>query len=88
MQGIQKFAEFTKGKNDKSVPQTTILEDGYRLGSWVSTVRLKKKKGSLSRNPLYSDFYEKLLNQYGFEWDGGRKNKWSYINQSSQGSNQ
>ena len=79
MQGIAKFAEFTKDKSDKSVPQSTILEDGYRLGSWVSTVRLKKKKGSLSRNPLYSDFYEKLLNQYGFEWDGGRKNKWSYI---------
>ena len=80
MEGIQRFIDFTADKKDKSVPQSTILEDGYRLGNWVSSVRLKKKKGDLSTNRLYSVFYERLLNQYGFEWDGGRKNRWSYVN--------
>ena len=80
MEGVKRFIDFTANKNDKSVPQSTILEDGYRLGNWVSTVRLKKKKGALSTNQLYSEFYEVLLNQYGFEWDGGRKNRWSYVN--------
>ena len=83
MEGIKRFIDFTASKKDKSVPQSTILEDGYRLGSWVSTVRLKKKKGDLSTNRLYSVFYERLLNQYGFEWDGGRKNRWSYVDRES-----
>jgi superfamily II DNA or RNA helicase len=84
MEGIKRFINFTAYKKDKSVPQSTILEDGYRLGSWVSTVRLKRKKESLATNPLYSAFYEKLLDQYGFEWDGGRKNRWSYANKKDQ----
>jgi len=67
MEGIKRFIDFTASKKDKSVPQSTTLEDGYRLGSWVSTVRLKKKKGALSSNLLYSSFYENLLNHYGFE---------------------
>lgn len=84
MEGIKRFIEFTRNRQNKSVPQSTILESGYRLGSWVSTVRLKRKKEFLSTNPLYSAFYEKLLDQYGFEWDGGRRNRWSYVNKKDQ----
>jgi superfamily II DNA or RNA helicase len=80
MEGVKRFIEFTKGKKNKSVPQSTVVGDGYRLGIWVSKVREKQKKGSLSSNQLYSVFYKKLLDQYGFEWDGGRKNRWSYVN--------
>ena len=33
MEGIQRFINFTKDKNDKSVPQSTILDDGFDWGT-------------------------------------------------------
>ena len=77
MEGIKRFAEYTSGRENKNVTQTTVLEDGYRLGAWVCTVRIKKRKGDLSRNTLYASLYENLLNHHGFMWEGPSGNQWT-----------
>jgi hypothetical protein len=69
MRGVGHFIEFTKGKPDKNVALSTVLENGFRLGGWVNRTRQARRRGKLSAKPHYAKFYEKLLTDYGFVWE-------------------
>jgi len=77
MKGIDSYITYAKERPNKDIPQSYIDENGFKLGSWVSVVRMNKKKRPLSQNPLYAAFYERLLDSYGFPWTGNHPNRWS-----------
>lgn len=68
MKGVEEYIKFTSKKEEKDIPQKTVLQNGFKLGQWVSKTRTKKKKGKLSSNKLYNVFYEKILSNHGFIW--------------------
>ena len=68
MKGVEEYIKFTSKKEEKDIPQKTVLQNGFKLGQWVSKTRTKKKKGKLSSNKLYDVFYEKILSNHGFIW--------------------
>ena len=77
MQGIDSYITYAKERPNKDISQSYIDENGFKLGSWVSVVRMNKKKRPLSQNQLYAVFYERLLESYGFPWTGKHPNRWS-----------
>ena len=70
MESLRRFKEYTQGKSDKWVPQKIVLNDGFALGKWVNSIKNSKKRGEkLSQNPLYEEFYQKLLKEAEFPWE-------------------
>lgn len=67
--GYNRLKEYRKKYGDCRVPQKYDCEDGFSLGSWVSSQRTGKKNGWLNARKIA------LLDELGFVWDG-IKDKW------------
>ena len=62
--GYLHLTNYLKEHGDARPPSTFITPSGFRLGSWLQTLRDKKKAGSL-RN----EYFELLNSLSGIQWD-------------------
>lgn len=67
--GYTRLKEYKRKHGDCRVPQKYDCEDGFSLGSWVSSQRTGKKNGWLNSRKI------NLLDELGFVWDRN-KDKW------------
>lgn len=69
MRGINEYVQFTRKHPEEKVTQDIVTNSGFRLGGWINRVRQSSRKGELSTNPMYSEFYRNLLTSNQFTWD-------------------
>lgn len=67
--GIAHAREYHAEHGGLNVLRKYVCDDGYRLGQWLQSIRVKYKKGGLSAERI--DELEKL----GIEWECGQ-NAW------------
>ena len=67
--GLRRIKVFLKNNKEKEIPKLYVDEDGYRLGNWVGTQRIKHKKGTLSK-----EHFKQLDDIKGWIWDARKKN--------------
>ena len=65
-EGFRRPAEYTRQHGQAQMPQTYTEADGYRPGSWVTTQRTARDKGTLSAERIKS-----LEALPGWSWDPG-----------------
>ena len=67
--GYKELVAYFEKHNNSRVPKTHKTESGYGLGVWVSTQRMKKKRGKLSKNDI------QRLNDLEFIWYAKKNTK-------------
>ena len=66
MKKFQKFASYTKNLTNKKIPRNLVVEN-LQIGEWARRIQQNVANNKpLSKNPLYSAFYKKLLEDHGF----------------------
>ena len=51
-QGFECLLQFIEREGHSKVPRNFITEDGYKLGPWVNTQRVNKKRNKLSPDQI------------------------------------
>ena len=66
-QGFSFLKKYVEAHGNARVHARYKTEDGYPMGTWVSTQRSRKKKGLLSKNHI-----QKLESLDGWIWDASK----------------
>jgi hypothetical protein len=62
--GLNNLQDYKKQNGHVLVPTRYISDNGFKLGSWINRIRVKRK--------TISDNHLKLLNDVGFIWDASK----------------
>ncbi|WP_435769689.1 helicase associated domain-containing protein [Nocardioides sp. SYSU DS0651] len=61
--GYEHFVAYIHEHGPGPIPSSVVCDDGFQLGSWVSTQRTFRRNGRIKPDRL------ELLDQHGFDWE-------------------